>query len=98
MRPWGMMPWYGMIFGPIIMIIWLIILIVVAAAIIRWLQGGSVGPLPFVRNRKRALEILEERFAKGEIDKAESSTSTWYAFAGHLTSKDTGDRFRLESV
>jgi putative membrane protein len=41
----------------------------VAAAVIRWLQGGTAGPLPFVGNRKRALEILEERFAKGEIDK-----------------------------
>ena len=67
----GMMPWYGMVFGPIMMIIWLVVLIVVAAAVIRWLQGGTVGPLPFVGNRKRALEILEERFAKGEIDKDE---------------------------
>ena len=71
MQPWGMMPWYGMIFGPIMMIIWLVVLIVVAAAVIRWLQGGTVGPLPFVGSRKRALEILEERFAKGEIDKDE---------------------------
>jgi putative membrane protein len=71
MQPWGMMPWYGMIFGPIMMIIWLVIIIVVVAAVIRWLQGGTVGPLPFVGNRKRALEILEERFAKGEIDKDE---------------------------
>ena len=71
MQPWGMMPWYGMIFGPIMMIIWLIVLIVVTAAVIRWLQRGNVGPLPFLANRKRALEILEERFAKGEIDKTE---------------------------
>ena len=71
MQPWGMMPWYGMVFGPIIMIIWLVVLVVVAAAVIRWLQGGTAGPLPFVGNRKRALDILEERFAKGEIDKDE---------------------------
>jgi putative membrane protein len=71
MQPWGMMPWYGMIFGPIMMLIWLVIVIVVVAAVIRWLQGGTVGPLPLLGNRKRALEILEERFAKGEIDKDE---------------------------
>ena len=71
MPPWGMMPWYGIIFGPIMMIIWFVIMIVVAATVIRWLQGGTVGPLPFLGAKKRALEILEERFAKGEIDKNE---------------------------
>ena len=71
MQPWGMMPWYGMVFGPIMMILWLAIIIVVAAVVIRWLQGGAIGPLPSLGGRKRALEILEERFVKGEIDKNE---------------------------
>ena len=71
MQPWEVMPWYGMIFGPIIMIIWLVILVVVVAAVVRWFQGGTIGPLPSLGGRKRALEILEERFAKGEIDKDE---------------------------
>jgi putative membrane protein len=66
-----MMPWYGMVFGPIMMIIWLAIIVVVVAAAVRWLQTGSVGPLPTLSGRKRALEILEERFARGEIDKDE---------------------------
>jgi len=70
MQP-GEMMWYGMIFGPIIMIIWLVVLIVVAAAVIRWLQGGASPSFPFAAGKKRALEILEERFAKGEIDKDE---------------------------
>jgi len=60
-----------MIFGPLMMIIWLVIVIVIAVAVIRWLQAGTVGPLPSLMGRKRALEILEERFAKGEIDKDE---------------------------
>jgi putative membrane protein len=60
-----------MIFGPIMMIVWLIIIIVIAAAVVRWLQGGAIGPLPPLSGRKRAIEILEERFAKGEIDKDE---------------------------
>jgi putative membrane protein len=70
MQP-GEMMWYGMIFGPVIMIIWLVVLVLVAAAVIRWLQGGASPSLPFAGGRKRALEILEERFAKGEIDKDE---------------------------
>lgn len=53
------------------MIIWLVIIIFVAAAVFRWLQGGTVGQFPLLGTRKRALEILEERFAKGEIDKNE---------------------------
>jgi putative membrane protein len=71
MQPWETMSWYGMIFGPIIMIIWLVIVIIVAVAAIRWLQGGTSGLPPSLGGRKRALEILEERFAKGEIDKDE---------------------------
>lgn len=71
MQPWEMMSWYGMLFGPIVMIIWLVIVIVVAVAVIRWLQSGTAGPLSSLSGRKRALEILEERFAKGEIDKDE---------------------------
>ena len=71
MQPWGMMPWYGMVFGPIVMIIWLVIVVIVVTAVVRWLQGGTVGSLPLLGTRKRALEILEERFAKGEIDKDE---------------------------
>ncbi len=70
MQPWEMMPWYGMILGPIMMIIWLVIAILVAAVVIRWLQGGTIEDL-FLGRKKRALEILEERFAKGEIDKDE---------------------------
>ncbi|HLK80812.1 MAG TPA: SHOCT domain-containing protein [Xanthobacteraceae bacterium] len=53
------------------MIIWLAIIIFVAAPVIRWFQGGRVSPFPPPGTRKRALEILEERFAKGEIDKNE---------------------------
>lgn len=71
MQPVEMMSWYGMVFGPIIMLIWLVVVIVVAVAVIRWLQGGSVGSLSSLSGRKRALELLEERFAKGEIDKDE---------------------------
>ena len=48
-----------------------LLVIVVAAAVIRWLPGDRVGSHPFLAGKRRALEILEERFAKGEIDKDE---------------------------
>jgi hypothetical protein len=35
-----------MIFGPMMMIIWLVFVIVIAVAVIRWLQAGTIGPLP----------------------------------------------------
>jgi putative membrane protein len=63
--------WYAMIFGPIIILIWLVVLVVLAAAVTRWLQGGGAVSFPFAPSKKRAVEILEERFAKGEIDKDE---------------------------
>ena len=68
-----MMPWYGMIFGPIMMIAVLATVIVVAVLIIRWLGGGSMGPTFQDQQRppRTALDILKERFAKGEIDKEE---------------------------
>ena len=34
---------YGTVFDPIIAIIWFVIVFVVAAAVIRWLQSGTVG-------------------------------------------------------
>jgi putative membrane protein len=71
MQPWEMMSWYGMIFGPFMMVLWLVVLVVVVAAVLRWLHGGAASPLSFTGNRKRALEVLEERFARGEIDKDE---------------------------
>jgi len=59
--------WYGMIFGPLLMILVLAAVIAAAALLVRWLGGPSqataVGRMP--------IEILKERFARGEIDKDE---------------------------
>jgi putative membrane protein len=73
---WEMMPWYGMIFGPIMMIVMLAIVVTIVVLLVRWLGGGFSSPggtadLPLRRIRGTALEILEERFAKGEIEKEE---------------------------
>lgn len=60
-----------MFFGPLFMIITLAALVVAIVFLVRWLGGlpgnGSMSPSP----GKTPLDILRERFAKGEIDKAE---------------------------
>ncbi len=60
---WG---WGHMIFGPLMMIAFVGAIVVVAVLLIRWLGRGSTGPA-----RKTPLDILQERFARGEIDKEE---------------------------
>lgn len=72
---WGphMMGWggggYGMIFGPLFMILFLAVLVALAVVLARWLGGGPwLGTYPPART---PLDILKERFARGEIDKAE---------------------------
>ena len=69
----GMMGWgggYGMFFGPLLMILTLIVVIAAIVLLIQWLGGGSwqgaqkpTGPAP--------LDILKARFARGEIDRQE---------------------------
>ena len=72
---WEFMPWFGMIFGPIVMIAVLATVVAVVVLLLRWLGGGyppgrSAYPPP-EGTQSAALDILEERFAKGEIDKDE---------------------------
>jgi len=60
--------WAGMIIGPIMMIVVIAAVVVAIVFLVRWLGGGS----PRERGGGRsALDILEERFARGEIDKEE---------------------------
>ena len=64
--------WYGMIFGPLIMILVLAAVIAVAVLLVRWLGGPWHGapPQPHVPERT-PLDILKARYARGDIDKAE---------------------------
>jgi len=60
-------PWYGMIFGPIMMIVFIVLTVLIIAWVLRafgfgW-QSSSQGNTP--------LDTLKHRFARGEIDRAE---------------------------
>ncbi len=72
-----MMDWggggYGMIFGPLFMILVLVVVIAGAFVLVRGLGGPgywSQPPHPMPPGRT-ALDILKERYARGEIDKQE---------------------------
>jgi putative membrane protein len=65
--------WFGMIFGPLFMILVLVAVIAAIALAIRWLGGPLYGAAPphHVSPGRTPLDILKERFARGEIDKQE---------------------------
>jgi putative membrane protein len=69
--PWRMhdgMGWGGMWIGPLLMIGLLALLIAGIATLMRWIGGGSSEGGARVRT---AREILDERYARGEIDREE---------------------------
>ncbi|WP_296326516.1 SHOCT domain-containing protein [Reyranella sp.] len=63
--------WYGMIFGPLVMILVLAVIIAVAVLLVRWLGGPWPGSAWHQAPGRTPLDILKERFARGEIDKQE---------------------------
>jgi len=67
---WGR---YGMMFGPLFMILVLVAVIVVAVLVVRWLGGPWQAAAPPLHPppSRTALDTLNERFARGEIDQAE---------------------------
>jgi putative membrane protein len=67
MGPWGM-GWFGIIF------IILIVIVVIAALIFllpRLKQSSEIGRIEELSGNSKALEMLKERYARGEIEKAE---------------------------
>lgn len=65
----GMNGFYGG-FGMIFMLLGMVLMVFIIFAILRFLLGGG-SSTPSNQQRSRALHILEERFAHGEIDEAE---------------------------
>jgi putative membrane protein len=64
MNDWG---WGGgMLFGPLVMIALLVLSVVVIVAVVRWLGEDRGLPAEIARTPR---QILDERFAKGEIDR-----------------------------
>jgi putative membrane protein len=65
--------WGGghMIFGSLMMFLFWGIIIIVIVLAVRWLGSGSSHGTPPAVSRNKALDILQERFARGEIDKDE---------------------------
>ncbi len=63
--------WYGWFVGPIMMMVFLVITGIVVVSIVRWLMGPGHGPHVSGPVQKSPLDILKERYARGEIDKDE---------------------------
>lgn len=66
MGEWGM-GWFGMI---LMMAFWILV-IVGLVFLIKWLVQATRGGKEVSHSGLRAFEILKERYARGEIDKAE---------------------------
>ncbi|MDD2753807.1 MAG: SHOCT domain-containing protein [Candidatus Portnoybacteria bacterium] len=61
-------------FGMVLAVIWWVIIIALIILLARWLLGDSRHRKIWRPGEKNAIEILEERYAKGEIDKEEFET------------------------
>ncbi|MGE3571233.1 MAG: SHOCT domain-containing protein [Burkholderiales bacterium] len=69
---WGgdMMGWGWSWFGVVHMVLWWFLIILGIVVLAKWLFGGSGGSGRSAEG-DRALTILRERYARGEIDKQE---------------------------
>ena len=68
MMDWGGYGW-GM-FGAVHMLLWWVLIILGIVVLVRWLVGAGQGGRQS-GGEDRALSILRERYARGEIDKSE---------------------------
>lgn len=66
---YGHMPFGGGVFGSLFMVFWWIFLAFGVVFLIKLFSGGSKGM--WHHHEKSPLDILKERYAKGEIDRKE---------------------------
>lgn len=59
----------GMVFGMVSMLLFWVLLIAAAAAVIKYVWGTGISSER--RQEKTALDILKERYARGEIEREE---------------------------
>ena len=60
-------PWYGMIFGPIMMVVFVTLTVLIIPWVLRAVGLGWQSSPPV----ESPLDVLKRRFARGEIDRAE---------------------------
>jgi putative membrane protein len=68
------MPWFGMFMMPVMMVVFSIVVILIVIPLMRSMGMGPPwwhGHNPPFPPQKTALDILNERFARGEIDRQE---------------------------
>lgn len=63
--------WHGWFLGPFMMLVFLVVAVVAVVLLVRWLSGPGHQPPHHGTPGKTALDILKERFARGEIDRQE---------------------------
>jgi len=63
--------WHTWFFGPMMMIVFLAVVVILVVLLVRWLGGAGHAAPPPHSAVKTPLDILKERFARGEIDKEE---------------------------
>ena len=63
--------WHGWFFGPIMMIVFIAIVVVLVMFLMRKTGGSGGDALSHRSAGNTPLDILKERFARGEIDKEE---------------------------
>jgi len=73
---WG--AWAGMAFGGLMMLLWLALIVTLIVALVRWLGGATRRT-----SGRDALDILRQRFARGEIDADELEERSRHLRANH---------------
>lgn len=71
MGNWGEFGGWGMGFGFLFMILFWVLIILSIVALIRWLMTDRAQDRRALPRDKTPLEIVQERYARGEIDREE---------------------------